>query len=71
MGTCLFSLANTRCVLFDYKKNVVIKEFPQIPGGNPRNYPSLGSSVLLPIDGNSPIIQAEILLCGAAPRESF
>lgn len=48
----LFIFANTRAVLLDYKQNSVIKEFPPIPGGDPRNYPSSGSSVLLPLDEN-------------------
>ncbi|KAG6646424.1 aldehyde oxidase GLOX [Carya illinoinensis] len=66
----LFIFANTRSVLFDYKQNRVVKEFPQIPGGDPRNYPSSGSSVLLPLDENEGNV-VEILLCGGAPRDGF
>ncbi|XP_057440719.1 aldehyde oxidase GLOX [Lotus japonicus] len=68
----LFIFANTRSVLLDYKQNRVVKEFPQIPGGEPRNYPSTGSSVLLPLDENiGNTIEAEVMVCGGAPRGSF
>ncbi|OIW17523.1 hypothetical protein TanjilG_22635 [Lupinus angustifolius] len=67
----LFIFANTRSVLFDYNQNRVIKEFPPIPGNDPRNYPSSGSSILLPLDENKDYIEAEIMVCGGAPRSSF
>ncbi|KAL5837871.1 hypothetical protein ACOSQ3_015040 [Xanthoceras sorbifolium] len=69
----LFIFANTRSILFDYKQNRLIREFPQIDGGDPRNYPSTGSSVLLPLDENSRggVVEAEIMVCGGAPRASY
>ncbi|KAJ7978066.1 glyoxal oxidase-related protein [Quillaja saponaria] len=67
----LFIFANTRSILLDYTQNHVIKEFPRIPGGDPRNYPSSGSSVLLPLDENKASIEAEIMVCGGAPQDSF
>ncbi|KAL6132596.1 hypothetical protein ACLB2K_064836 [Fragaria x ananassa] len=67
----LFIFANTKAILFDYKRNAVVKELPEIPGQDPRNYPSTGSSVLLPLDENQPFLQAEIVVCGGAPRGSF
>ncbi|EEF49715.1 Galactose oxidase precursor, putative [Ricinus communis] len=67
----LFIFANTRSILLDYNRNHVIREFPRIPNHDPRNYPSTGSSVLLPLDENSDSIRAEILICGGAPRGSF
>ncbi|KMT13465.1 hypothetical protein BVRB_4g082440 [Beta vulgaris subsp. vulgaris] len=66
----LFIFANTRAILFDYTLNVVVKELPSIDGGNPRNYPSTGSSVLLPIDENKPI-EAEIMICGGSQHGAF
>ncbi|KAL2515149.1 glyoxal oxidase-related protein [Forsythia ovata] len=66
----LFIFANTRSVVFDYKQNRIIREFPAINGGDPRNYPSSGSLVLLPIDENHPI-EPEIMLCGGASRNAF
>ncbi|KAM5561478.1 aldehyde oxidase GLOX [Rosa sericea] len=66
----LFIFANTRSILFDYKQNAVVKELPEIPGNEPRNYPSTGSSVLLPLDENQPFLEAEIVVCGGAPRGS-
>lgn len=66
----LFIFANTQSVSLDYKKNIVVKRFPPIPVDEPRNYPSSGSSVLLPVDENE-VIKAEILICGGAPRGSY
>ncbi|XVF31206.1 hypothetical protein REPUB_Repub16aG0125800 [Reevesia pubescens] len=66
----LFIFANTRSILLDYNQNRVVKEFPSIPGDGPRNYPSTGSSVLLPLDENI-AIEPEIMVCGGAPRDSF
>ncbi|XP_059440581.1 aldehyde oxidase GLOX [Corylus avellana] len=67
----LFIFANTRSILLDYRHNRVVKEFPPIPGDDPRNYPSSGSSVLLPLDENNGNVVAEIMVCGGAPREGF
>ncbi|CAK8569690.1 unnamed protein product [Lathyrus sativus] len=68
----LFIFANNRAILFDYNKNLVVKTFPQIPGGEPRSYPSTGSSVLLPLKNlQSRTIEAEVLVCGGAPRGSY
>ncbi|XP_055824624.1 aldehyde oxidase GLOX-like [Solanum dulcamara] len=66
----LFIFVNTRAILLDYKKNQVVRELPSIPGDEPRNYPSTGSAVLLPLDENRPM-EAEILVCGGAPRRAF
>ncbi|MCE3214602.1 hypothetical protein HAX54_052855 [Datura stramonium] len=68
----LFIFANNRAVLFDYTKNKIVKTYPQIPGGDPRNYPSTGSAVLLPLKNlQTQTIQAEVLVCGGAPRGSY
>ncbi|XP_059637350.1 aldehyde oxidase GLOX-like [Cornus florida] len=68
----LFIFANNRAILFDYLKDVVVRTYPGIPGGDPRNYPSTGSSVLLPLkDLQGPQIEAEVLVCGGAPKGSF
>ncbi|KAL2468384.1 glyoxal oxidase-related protein [Forsythia ovata] len=68
----LFIFANNRAILFDYTKGVVVKTYPTIPGGDPRNYPSSGSAVLLPLknlQGGS--IGAEVLVCGGAPKGAY
>lgn len=65
----LFIFANKRSISFDYVNKKVVKEFPVIPGDDKRNYPSTGSSVLLPLHGND--IQAEVLVCGGAPPGAF
>uniref|UniRef100_A0A1S3Y5N5 WSC domain-containing protein ARB_07867-like n=1 Tax=Nicotiana tabacum TaxID=4097 RepID=A0A1S3Y5N5_TOBAC len=68
----LFIFANDRAILFDYKTNKVVKTYPQIPGGDPRNYPSSGSAVILPLKNlRSQTVQAEVLVCGGAPRGSY
>ncbi|KAF6173100.1 hypothetical protein GIB67_004203 [Kingdonia uniflora] len=64
----LFIFANNRAILLDYLKNVVVRQYPEIPGGDPRSYPSTGSSVLLPLKDSN---EAEVLICGGAPNGSF
>ncbi|KAJ1398029.1 Immunoglobulin-like fold [Sesbania bispinosa] len=70
----LFIFSNNRAILFDYAKNVVVRRFPEVPGGDPRCYPSTGSAVLLPLRINleaPSIVEAEFLVCGGAPRGSY
>ncbi|KAH0868787.1 hypothetical protein HID58_075809 [Brassica napus] len=68
----LFIFANNRAILLDYVKNTVVKTYPAIPGGDPRSYPSTGSAVLLPLKNlEADKIDAEVLVCGGAPKGSF
>ncbi|XP_023002884.1 aldehyde oxidase GLOX-like [Cucurbita maxima] len=68
----LFIFANNRSILFDYARNKVIKTFPAIPGGDPRCYPSTGSAVLLPLRNlHARAIEAEVLICGGAPKGAY
>lgn len=62
----LFIFANDRAILLDYVNNIVVKKYSVLPGGVSRNYPSTGSSVLLPLYlSNSSIIpNAVVLVCG-------
>ncbi|PKA53067.1 hypothetical protein AXF42_Ash018975 [Apostasia shenzhenica] len=65
----LFVFSNNRAILLDYKSNKIVKTFPAIPGGDPRNYPSSGSSVLLPLW--APAVAAEVLVCGGSPKGAY
>lgn len=75
----LFIFANRRSITFDYVNNKVVKEFPVIPGDDKRNYPSTGSSVMLPLrlsggnddNGTSVMPEAEVMVCGGAPPGAF
>ncbi|CAN6439257.1 unnamed protein product [Victoria cruziana] len=71
----LFIFANTRSILFDYVGGRILREYPEIPGKDPRNYPSTGSSVLLPIrlSERHPggVRAVEVLVCGGARKGSF
>ncbi|EPS72896.1 hypothetical protein M569_01859, partial [Genlisea aurea] len=67
----LFIFANTRSVLFDYRRNDVVREFPEIRGGDARNYPSSGASVLLPIDETAAESNSEIMICGGASPAAY
>ncbi|KAB2014904.1 hypothetical protein ES319_D09G260400v1 [Gossypium barbadense] len=68
----LFIFANNRAILFDYVNNIVVKKYPMIPGGEPRSYPSTGSAVLLPLKNlKAAAIEAEVLVCGGAPKGSY
>ncbi|CAK9148249.1 unnamed protein product [Ilex paraguariensis] len=69
----LFIFANNRAILFDYLKSVVVKRYPEVPGGQPRSYPSTGSAVLLPVNINLQglAVEAEVLVCGGAPKGAY
>ncbi|XWS38152.1 hypothetical protein CRYUN_Cryun19dG0105700 [Craigia yunnanensis] len=73
----LFVFANDRGILLDYVNNKVIRSYPVMPGGVSHNYPSTGSSVLLPLklfstdnDNNTRTPDAEVLICGGTPPDS-
>ncbi|EOY02071.1 hypothetical protein QUC31_013473 [Theobroma cacao] len=68
----LFIFANQKSILFDYKKGIVLRQFPLMPGDDKRNYPSTGSSVMLPLRlswTGPPVV--EVLVCGGAPAGAF
>eukprot|EP00249_Psilotum_nudum_P019344 c27205_g1_i1 orf=237-1910(+) len=65
----LFIFANKDSILFNYKENTVVKTFPTLPDGS-RNYPSSGSSVMLPLSASDNFQRVEIMICGGAPDES-
>uniref|UniRef100_A0A7N0R9R3 Galactose oxidase n=1 Tax=Kalanchoe fedtschenkoi TaxID=63787 RepID=A0A7N0R9R3_KALFE len=65
----LFIFANNRAILFDYSNNAVVRNYPVMPGGDPRSYPSTGSAVLLPLEPDG--ATAEVMVCGGAPKGSF
>ncbi|XP_027368187.1 aldehyde oxidase GLOX1-like [Abrus precatorius] len=68
----LFIFANNRAIMFDYTKNIVVRTFPNVPGEDPRCYPSTGSAVLLPLRNLHALsLEAEVLVCGGAPKGSF
>ncbi|MED6214412.1 hypothetical protein PIB30_102833 [Stylosanthes scabra] len=68
----LFIFANNRAILFNYNKNTIVRTYPTIPGGDPRSYPSTGSAVLLPLSNlQKPNVEAEVLVCGGAPKGSY
>ncbi|XP_061350899.1 aldehyde oxidase GLOX1-like [Gastrolobium bilobum] len=68
----LFIFANHRAILFNYQKYQVVRTYPTIPGGDPRCYPSTGSAVLLPLKNlQAPSVEAEVLICGGAPKGSY
>ncbi|CAI9116875.1 OLC1v1018147C1 [Oldenlandia corymbosa var. corymbosa] len=67
----LFIFANNKAILFNYNTGAVIKTYPAIPDGNPRSYPSTGSGLLLPLKNLQGNIQAEVLVCGGAPKGAY
>ncbi|KAJ4840465.1 hypothetical protein Tsubulata_029520, partial [Turnera subulata] len=63
----LFIFANKRAILLDYINNKVVRNYPEMPGGFARNYPSTGSSALLPIhlsNNSNAIPDATVFICG-------
>eukprot|EP00253_Pinus_taeda_P001918 PITA_01918 len=67
----LFIFANRDSILLDYKKNVVVKTYPTMPGAGPRNYPSTGSSVMLPLSSSDGFQKVEVLICGGCPNSGY
>ncbi|XP_022776024.1 aldehyde oxidase GLOX-like [Durio zibethinus] len=66
----LFIFANRDSILFNYRRNKVIKTFPRIPGGGSRNYPSSGSSVILPLDQKDRF-QKVVMVCGGGASGAY
>lgn len=62
----LFIFANTKSIIYDYKKQRIVKRLPDIPG-NPRTYPLTGGMVMLPLDYKNNY-NVEILVCGGSER---
>ncbi|KAK2981926.1 hypothetical protein RJ640_019146 [Escallonia rubra] len=69
----LFIFAKDRAILLDYVNNKVVRKYPVMPGGVSRNYPSTGSSVLLPLTMSSkkPTPDAEVFVCGGTLSNSI
>lgn len=67
----LFIFANRDSILLNYKNNVVVKTYPTIPGNGPRNYPSTGSSVMLPLSASDGFQKVEVLVCGGCPDNGY
>lgn len=67
----LFIFANRDSILLNLRRNKVIKTFPRIPGDGSRNYPSSGSSVLLPLDHKDNFQKVEVMVCGGSSSGAF
>ncbi|XP_038880128.1 aldehyde oxidase GLOX-like [Benincasa hispida] len=67
----LFIFANRDSILFNYRRNRVVKTYPRIPGGGARNYPSTGSSVILPLDHRNRFQEVEIMVCGGSATGAY
>lgn len=67
----LFIFANRDSILFNYKRNKVVKSFPRIPGRGSRSYPSSGSSVILPLSHANNFQKVEVMICGGAPPGAY
>ncbi|GAB5587931.1 hypothetical protein Unana1_02831 [Umbelopsis nana] len=60
----LFVFANRQSIIYNYKRNKVVKRLPDI-SGNPRSYPLTAASVMLPLDPKNNY-NVEILICGGS-----
>ncbi|KAG0485871.1 hypothetical protein HPP92_009753 [Vanilla planifolia] len=63
----LFIFANRDSILFDYRRGTVLRTFPRLPGDGSRNYPSTGSSVMLPLEHSDNFQRVEVMVCGVPP----
>ncbi|KAG0620948.1 hypothetical protein M758_4G257000 [Ceratodon purpureus] len=61
----LFIFTTRDSVALNWGTGKVTRKYPTIPG-NPRNYPSAGSAVMLPLSFANGFATAEILVCGGA-----
>lgn len=61
----LFVFANMNSVQLNWNTGRVVRNYPTL-GGNPRNYPSAGSAVMLPLNAAQNFGVADILVCGGA-----
>lgn len=66
----LFVFANRDSIEYNYITDTVVRTFPQITG-EPRNYPSAGSSVMLPLLASNNFSVVEILVCGGAQYGAY
>jgi hypothetical protein len=66
----LFVFANRDSIEYNYLTDTVVRAFPQI-AGEPRNYPSAGSSVMLPLLGSNNFSLVEIVVCGGAQYGAY
>ncbi|CAM6038445.1 unnamed protein product [Sphagnum compactum] len=66
----LFIFANTNSIIYSYLTDTVVSTFPPLPG-NPRNYPSAGSAVMLPLLASNQFAVVEVLVCGGAQYGAF
>lgn len=66
----LYIFANRDSIVLNYNTNKVVKTFPTIPG-EPRNYPSAGSSVMLPLTQADGFSFVEVLICGGSKAGAF
>ncbi|KAL5704926.1 (methyl)glyoxal oxidase [Ranunculus cassubicifolius] len=67
----LFIFANRDSILLNYRQNMVVKTYPQMPGRGSRNYPSSGSSVMLPLDHADGFQNVEVLVCGGSVSGAY
>ncbi|PIN22497.1 Galactose oxidase [Handroanthus impetiginosus] len=67
----IFIFANRDSILFDYKRNKVVKTYPRIPGKGSRSYPSTGSSVILPLHHTNGFKKVEVMICGGAAYGAY
>lgn len=66
----LWIFCNRASILYDYVNNTILQTFPNITG-EPRSYPSAGSSVLLPLEFGENFAAAEVLICGGSQYGAF
>ncbi|KAG0582077.1 hypothetical protein KC19_3G032600 [Ceratodon purpureus] len=61
----VFFFAGRKSVQINWNNQKTVRTYPDIPGPN-RNYPSAGSSTLLPLTWQNNFGQAEVMVCGGA-----
>ncbi|XP_024371029.1 aldehyde oxidase GLOX [Physcomitrium patens] len=66
----VFIFARRDSILLDPNSGNILRKYPSIEG-EPRNYPTQGSSVMLPLDNADGFTKATILVCGGANDNAY
>ncbi|KAI3931275.1 hypothetical protein MKX01_040192 [Papaver californicum] len=67
----LFIFANRDSILLNYRRIKVLKTYPRIPDDGARNYPSSGSSEMLPLSYKDGFQKVEVIVCGGSSRGAY
>lgn len=66
----VFIFARRDSILLDPISGIIVRKYPTLQG-EPRNYPTQGSSVMMPLDSGDGFTMATIMVCGGANDNAY